>query len=346
MIPGSCLKLKLALIVIHQFIKILPFSFSGQMFQSAEEDPALRETFSRRAKQYNLEAKSLPVPPESEVTEAQSHQPEHIGVGLCGVGDASFPVAVEVVKRLQLLRKGLVATCAGKWASMFSKICEPMGKIPQQRVVHGRCSAKFCWTHAQGCMNSCSTHLAKGLLLNILRALRLRNRERGSALISGAKFHPLLVVHTSSGLRGWLLVCTSFKPLRLHGWRLKIPQHIRESVPFCCKLTFEEVSSDRLVPALDTFEQVIKGIADGDAVQSFKYSMPKYHLFWDSELLNLHVHPQWQWISMSAADLQDDSDDEGDVSDPDESDKDEDLPINRLEKKQDVEKTRYLVELW
>ncbi len=301
----------------------------------------LRETFGRRAKLFNSETKSEE---QFEVSEAQSHQPEHIGVGLCGVGDANFPVAVEVMKRIQMLRKGLVTSCASKWASMFSKICETMGKIPQQRGVHCQCFANF-WTHVQRCTNSRSTHLAKGLLLNILRALRLRNRERGSAAISGAKFHPLLVVQSPSGLRGWLLVCTSFKPLRLHGWRLKIPQTICESVPFRCKLTFEEVSSARWVPVLDTFEQVIQGIVDGDAVHCFKYSMPKYHLFWDSELLNLHVHPQWTWISMSEDDLQNDSDGDGDDSDPDTSDKDEDLPIHRLQKNQDVEKTRYLVEL-
>lgn len=316
------------------------------MSQSAEEDPALRDAFGKRAKQINAEAVSR----QCEVTEAeaQSHQPEHIGVGLCGVGDVSFPVAVEVMQRIQKLQKGLVTSCASKWASMFSKICEPMGKIPQQRVVHCRCFTKFCWTHAQRHVDSRSIHLAKGLLLNILRALRLRNRERGSAAISGTKFHPLLVVKSPNGLRGWLLVCASFKPLRLHGWRLKIPQGICESVPFRCKLTFEEVSpAGQQVPVLDTFEQVIKGISDGGAVQCLNYSMPKYHVFWDSELLNLHAHPQWNWISMAESDLQDDNDDdndEDDESDPDQSD-DNDLPIHRLEKPQGAETNSYLVEL-
>ena len=186
-------------------------------------------------------------------------------------------------------------------------------------------------------MRAPSLHLARGLLLNIIRMMRLANRQKGSSIITSQKKHTLLIIETENGFCGWLLVCVSYKPLRLSGWKVDLPKRIRESFPICVKLRFDDVGNGCKVPAIETFEKMLHRMLGERVVNKVHYSLPGYALFWDSNLRHLHLEPGWKWIPLTQEDLDENINDVDNDEDDDEhgqhTDGDDELPIDTFQPK-------------
>lgn len=169
-----------------------------------QANESLREAFAKKAREEN--AVAVAVPRNAD----QLQHKTNIGIGHHGIGDSDYPLAMSIVEKLQQTHRGLVTKSFARWKVLTNKICEPQGQIPKQKQRADKCTLEFCWTSVRKGLNQFALNLANGLLLNIIRGERVRNRKKESTIITGSKRHPLLIVRTSKALRGWLLVNLRF----------------------------------------------------------------------------------------------------------------------------------------
>ena len=233
-------------------------------------------------------------------------------MGVHGVGDDRYPIAVDLIKSLQSHRQ-LVNRCDRAWREYAGRLVET-GSLPRQQTARCKCSAGFCYESQTTGVPASALDLSVGLLKNVLRRMRATARKQRKEL-KGDMRHPLLLVDLPTGVVGWLISRSQFNPLTCHAWAVrisgsKINNHAESQVQL--KM---DTRADKQLPSLQSFEEVVATIAEPLAEQhtrrQLQYQLPGYCVRWNSDMTTLFVTP-FDWVSMTSSEVAPDTDDESD----------------------------------
>lgn len=242
-------------------------------------------------------------------TAPQEQLSENVRLGLCGLGDARYPIQHDLFRDCSKCQ-GFTHNLAQDWKE---KQGEPVAgdAVEPKDASHQRNHCEdFCSTNGMNGVNPVLFNAAKRLLLDINRMMKDMYKSMKKEITREAR-HPVLFVRWVSpagnavNVLAWVITFVCFKPYRLDAIKLLLPEERPFSFPFAADLETAAVyKSDKLMLCFESTNTMAAEFAKLNPSQkadagTLEYTFnPSYHLDWKQGLMTLIFDKPFNWVGL------------------------------------------------